>query len=190
MAKSVLYIHGFASCGSGNKVEVLRKHFGEDHLLSPDLPVAPNQAIKLLSDLTERQAVALLVGSSLGGYYAEYLARHYELPCVLINPATRPFDTLKQHIGTNTNWCSGQKFEWHAQYNDELAAMYQQQADNRQRYLVLLQTGDEILDYQLALNRYRQHIVMLEQGGNHRFENLVDYLSVIDDYLDTCKANP
>lgn len=190
MAKLVLYIHGFASCGSGNKVEVLRKHFGEDRLLSPDLPVSPKQAIKLLSDIIDRQPVTLLVGSSLGGYYAEYLSRHSGQPCVLINPATRPFDTLKKHTGSNTNWCSGQKFEWHAEYNDELAAMYQQQADNRQRYLVLLQTGDEILDYQLALNRYQQHKVVLEQGGNHRFENLVDYLSVIDDYLDTRKENP
>lgn len=189
MVETALYIHGFASCGSSNKVELLRTHLGEDHLLSPDLPVPPDLAIALLSDMIERQPVSLLIGSSLGGFYAEYLSRHYALACVLINPATRPFDTLKQHTGTNTNWCSGHKFEWHADYNDQLAAMYQQHADSKQRYLVLLQTDDEILDYRLALNRYQQHEVVVERGGNHRFENLVDYLPVIDDYRRTYQQN-
>ena len=146
VAGAIIYIHGFASCGSGNKVAILRKHFGEDLVLAPDLPVSPNHAINLLTAMIEQQPIALLIGSSLGGFYAEYLSRLHDVPCVLINPATRPFDTLSRCVGINTNWCSGQKFEWKAGYNTELATMYRKQATPDQRYLVLLQTGDEV-DY-------------------------------------------
>jgi predicted esterase YcpF (UPF0227 family) len=189
MAEAIIYIHGFASCGSGNKVAVLRNYFGEDRLLAPDLPLSPNQAVQLLSASIEQQSIALLIGSSLGGFYAEYLGRLHDLPCVLINPATRPFDTLSKCVGINTNWCSGEEFEWRAEYNTELSHMYREQAAPDQRYLVLLQTGDEVLDYRLAVKRYRQHKVITQKGGNHRFENLVEYLSVIDDFLKPKKSS-
>ena len=67
--------------------------------------------------------------------------------------------------------------------------MYREQAALDQRYLVLLQTGDEVLDYQLAAKRYQQHEVITERDGNHRFENLVEYLSVIDDFLMSNKVS-
>lgn len=180
---SVLYIHGFGSCGAGNKVQILQTHFGQAQVISPDLPIDPQQAIDYLQQIVDTKEINLLVGSSLGGYYADYLNAEFHIPSVLINPSTRPFDTLKKYVGTNTNWCSGEAFEWKSEYCDTLQTMYREEALADEDYLVLLQSADEVLDHRLAEERYRQHRVIVEQGGNHRFENLGDYLPAIDDFL-------
>ena len=179
----ILYIHGFASCGAGNKVQVLQAHYGADHVISPDLPVDPQQALDALQQLIDEREINLLVGSSLGGYYSEYLNAKFSIPSVLINPSTRPFDTLKQYVGINTNWCSGEQFEWKLEYCGFLESVYREAPQSNEAYLVLLQSADEVLDYRLADDRYREHRVIVEQGGNHRFENLVDYLPVIDEFI-------
>ena len=179
----ILYIHGFASCGSGNKVELLKHHFGKQQVLAPDLPVAPAAAMQCLQALIETHDVRMLVGSSLGGFYADCLNDRYKIPCVLINPSTRPFETLKAAIGENANWCSGEPFEWRSGYGDTLHAMYRSATTLKESYLVLLQSADEVLDYRLAQSRYRQHQVIVEAGGSHRFENLADYLPQIDAFF-------
>ncbi|MCW8962238.1 MAG: hypothetical protein OQL16_00485 [Gammaproteobacteria bacterium] len=179
----ILYIHGFASCGAGNKVQFLWQHFGEAQVISPDLPVAPVEAISYLEAIINEKPVKLLIGSSLGGYYADYLGSRYGIPAVLINPSTRPFETLRNYIGTNTNWCSGEPFEWKPGYCDALESIYREAPASDENYLVLLQSADEVLDYRLAETRYQHHKVIVEQGGNHRFENLGDYLSVIDEFI-------
>ena len=179
----ILYIHGFASCGAGNKVQLLQQHFGEAQVISPDLPVVPVETINDLKAIISEDPVRLLIGSSLGGYYAEYLCSRYSIPAVLINPSTRPFETLKNYIGSNTNWCSGESFEWEPGYCDALKSIYRETPAADEKYLVLLQSADEVLDYRLAETRYQRHKVIVEQGGNHRFENLGDYLPVIDEFI-------
>ena len=188
MSASLLYIHGFASCGVGNKVETLCKHYGAGHVVSPDLPVAPLKAIELLQQLIEQNHFTLLVGSSLGGYYAEFLNARYGIPAVLINPATQPFKGLAGYVGVNTNWCTNEPFEWRAEYLEQLKSMFRESPTMKAQFLVLLQTGDEVLDYRLAEQRYSQQRVIIEQGGNHRFENLQDYLPEIDRYIEETKA--
>ncbi len=183
MSASILYMHGFASCGAGNKVEVLQQQFGEAEVLSPHLPVEPEQAIALLEALISEHDIRLLVGSSLGGYYAEYLQSRHAIPAVLVNPSTRPFITLEQYIGTNKNWCTDENFEWKAEYIAQLKTIYREHPGNDERYLVLLQTDDEVLDYTLASKRYEAFEVVIEEGGNHRFENLADYTQRMDGFL-------
>jgi len=182
MSATILYIHGFASCGAGNKVETLTRHFGAGQVLSPDLLIDPQVALLQLQALINTHEVALLVGSSLGGFYADRLNADNRIPSVLINPSTRPFDTLGKYVGKNTNWCSGETFEWKAEYSEILRSMYRDVPAPDENYLVLLQSADEVLDYRLAEARYRHHQVTVEQGGNHRFENFADYLPVIEKF--------
>jgi predicted esterase YcpF (UPF0227 family) len=176
----LLYIHGFGSCGNGEKSATLRAHFGDDEVLAPDLPPDPLAAIALLEDLIASQRVDLLVGSSLGGYYADWLNGRHLIPCVLINPATQPCRTLAPFIGPNRDWCRGEIFQWKAEYLDSLRRMYRPAPGEAERYLVLLQTGDEVLDYRLAERRYRNQEVVVEPGGSHRFENLAAHLPAIE----------
>ena len=176
----LLYIHGFGSCGRGNKIDCLRGYFGADEVLAPDLPPDPEAAMALLEGLIAVHPVDLLVGSSLGGYYAEWLNGQHQIPSVLINPSTDPFHTLASLIGPNHDWCSGEIFYWRYEHLQKLQLFRRSQPELDERYLVLLQTGDETLDYRLAAKRYSDFDVVIETGGNHRFENMSEYLSRIE----------
>lgn len=181
---SILYIHGFASCGAGNKVHALQKQFGEANVISPHLSPEPRQAIGQLEEIINSQSIKLLVGSSLGGYYAEYLQGWFKIPAVLINPSTRPFSTLKKYTGMNKNWCTGEEFEWKEEYVAQLLELKRDAPAADEHYLVLLQTEDEVIDYRYAESRYEKFRVILEDGGNHRFENLHEYTQRIADFLE------
>lgn len=180
---SILYIHGFASCGAGNKVHALQKQFGEANVISPHLSPEPRQALAQLEEIISSHQVELLVGSSLGGYYAEYLQGRFKIPAVLVNPSTRPFNTLKKYTGINKNWCTGEEFEWKDEYVDQLLDLKRAAPAREEHYLVLLQTEDEVIDYRYAESRYENFRVIVEDGGNHRFENLHEYTQRIADFL-------
>ena len=178
-AGKILYIHGFASCGDSLKTRLLKAHFGAANVLAPDVPVEPDAAVAFLHGLMETQNVSLLVGSSLGGFYATLLAGRYGTDAVLINPSVHPYTTLAPLVGTNTFWCSGETFEWKSGYLLQLARMAEQMRLPAARLLVLLQSGDEVLDYRVAAETYRDYEVVVETGGKHRFENLETYLGRI-----------
>ena len=175
----ILYIHGFASCGDSSKSRLLKQAFGAHNLLAPDIPVEPDAAMAFLSSLMERGDITLLVGSSLGGFYATALSARYGIGAVLINPSCHPFQTLVPHVGTNTFWCSGESFEWKSGYLLQLARMAETMRLPDSEVLVLLQTGDEVLDWRVAAEVYREYEVVVEEGGNHRFENLGEYVERI-----------
>jgi predicted esterase YcpF (UPF0227 family) len=176
----ILFIHGFASCGLGQKSRLLIEHFGKDQVLTPDLAFAPAAAIAQLEQQLASHPVDLLVGSSLGGYYATWLNRQHNLPTVLINPAVRPWELLAGHLGRHSRWCDGRAFDFTEGHLAQLRALQRDHLRPEERYLVLLQTGDEVLDYRRAADYYRAGELIIETGGNHRFENLADHLPAID----------
>jgi predicted esterase YcpF (UPF0227 family) len=173
----ILYIHGFGSCGEGNKAVSLKRYFGNEQILSPDLPPSPLLAISFLEVLLRENDIDLLVGSSLGGYYATYLAERYRKKAVLLNPSTVPYRTLQPYIGIQKRFCDQKPFLFKARYLDDLYTL--QTRPVREEYLVLLQSEDEVLDYTKAQIFYSKHRVIVEHGGNHRFENIDDYLCMI-----------
>ena len=176
----ILYIHGFGSCGVGNKSTQLRHYFGSESVLSPDLPASPLLAISLLEVLIREHGVDLLVGSSLGGYYATYLAEKYRMRAVLLNPSTVPYRTLQPYVGRQERFCDKKPFLFRQSYLDDLYTLRRRAVEGE--YLVLLQSEDEVLDYTKAQTFYNKHRVIVEYGGNHRFENIGDYLCMIDHF--------
>jgi predicted esterase YcpF (UPF0227 family) len=186
----ILFIHGFASCGLGDKSRVLIDHYGRDQVLTPDLAPDPALAVAQLETLQRRHPVNLLIGSSLGGHYATRLNRRQPVPTVLINPAVQPARLLEPYIGPHRRWCDGARFELTRQHIATLAAQYRPTLGPAERYLVLLQAGDEVLDYRTAAAYYRAHQVVLQPGGNHRFENLADYLDRIDAFRQAAAETP
>jgi len=176
--KKILYIHGFQSCGEGQKSSALKAYFGADYILAPNLPYAPLEAIAFLKRLIEKEKITLLVGSSLGGFYATHLAEYFKMSAVLINPATIPFITLERHLGWKERFCDGDKFEVTAKYLEQLKRLKVEPKVGN--YLVLLQSDDELLNYKDAQELYVNQRIILEYGGNHRFENIEDYFSMIE----------
>lgn len=179
----ILFIHGFGSCGSGNKAQVLKQHFGEQRLITPDLPVSPSQSIQQLQQLIETHQPVATISSSLGSYYATWLNKQHRLPSVLINPVVNAADVLLPHTGTHTHWCTGKKFELTQLHIEELRQLYRRSISHDEKYLVLLQDKDEVLDYRKAVEYYQGQQIIIEAGGNHRFENLNDYLTTIDEFF-------
>jgi len=177
----ILYIHGFASCGDSNKTKFLRENFPK--VLCPDVPVDPDEAIMFLQKLIVANNVSLIIGSSLGGFYAAYLAQKFEIKTVLLNPSTQPFLTLAPYVGTNTFFCSGESFEW---TKDHVAKLWEYAISKnsiKAPVLVLLQKDDEVLDYTKAAEFYEDYDVVIQEGGNHRFENLDEYLDKIRAFI-------
>ena len=180
----ILYLHGFASCGNSTKTALLKTYFGKQEVLAPNLPIDPVEAVRFIKKILIEKEVDLLIGSSLGGFYASYFSELLEMKSVLINPSTQPFITLAPFVGTNNYWCSDEKFEF---TRDHLKALFEfavAKPAKPENYLLLLQKGDELLDYTKAEDKYEGARIIVQEGGNHRFENLSDYLKTIKGFRD------
>lgn len=186
----ILFVHGFASCGLGRKSRALRDRFGRRQVLAPDLPHAPASAMRYLRDMVATRDIDLLVGSSLGGFYATCLNATYSIPAVLVNPAVRPHQLLQPLLGSHRRYCDGHAFELTRTHIGQLAARYRPTLDAaREDYLVLLQTGDEVLDYRDAAAYYAAFDVRLVSGGNHRFEGIERHLDDIAEWRHKVRKN-
>ena len=119
----------------------------------------------------------MLVGSSLGGYYAFYLAEKYGLRAVFLNPAIRPYELLRTYLGNNENSHTHDRYELTRQHLDQLHTMDIAKPAYPENYLLLIQTGDEVLDYQQAVKKFDSSQQVIITGGSHGFagfENVVD----------------
>lgn len=182
----ILFIHGFASCGVGDKSRALIDFFGRDQVLTPDLSFRPAEAISQLESLLASHPVKLMIGSSLGGYYATWLNRPQRgasIPSVLINPAIAPYRLLNDYLGPQQRWCDGQRFELVAEDIAALKAMYRPTLEASESYRVLLQTDDEVLDYREAATYYAQHLCLIDDGGSHRYDHFEHQLPGIAAWL-------
>ena len=139
--------------------------------------------LKALKRYIIEHDVDLLIGSSLGGFYASYFCELLGIKTVLINPSTQPFITLASYVGINQDWCSGDDFEFSREHLKSLFEYAVGQPNNPELYLLLLQKGDELLDYTQAQEKYAGVSIMVKEGGNHRFENLDEYLDAIKKFL-------
>ncbi len=177
----ILYLHGFASCGEGNKSSELKNWFGADNVIAPDLPPSPLDTIQMIEEILSASHFDVLAGSSLGGFYATYLAEKDRMKAILLNPSTQPWETLASQLGWQKRFCDDEVFEFKAIYLEQLRTL--QTVPVKGKYLLLLQSGDEVLDYTKAQSLYHTHKIIVEYGGNHRFENIEEYLSMIEKFI-------
>ena len=179
----ILFIHGFGSCGWGMKSLLLRRHFGLGQVIAPDLPFHPDAAMAHLRGLTERYPVGALVGSSLGGFLSTALNADRPRPTVLVNPVVRPHELLARYLGPQRRWCDDARFDVGNDYLEALMRLQRDRPGDGERYLVLLQRGDETLDYRQAAEYYRDKEVVEIAGGSHRFDQFELQLPRIDSWL-------
>ncbi|MDJ0740407.1 MAG: YqiA/YcfP family alpha/beta fold hydrolase [Gammaproteobacteria bacterium] len=180
----ILFVHGFGSCGWGAKSLLLRRHVGVDAMLAPDLPFTPQRALAHLRGLLARYPVRALVGSSLGGFYATCLnTGNRPLPTILINPVVAPHRLLAAHRGPQRRWCDDAPFSVDDAYVTALQQLYRPRLRDIEPYLVLLQQGDEVLDYRDAADYYRAKDLVVLPHGSHRFDGLEHQLARIDAWL-------
>ena len=179
----ILYLHGFRSSPQSFKARVVGRKMAElgraNELFCPQLPASPSEAMALALTLVGRcpPAQLAIIGSSLGGYYATWLAEKLGCRAVLLNPAIVPLKDLDQHVGVSTAYHSDQPFEFKREYIEQLRALKVDRITRPERYFLIAATGDEVLDYRDMLAHYagaRQHVI---DGSDHaipEFEQYVD----------------
>lgn len=183
----IIYIHGFGSSGQGGKASQLRdycKDIGQP-FIAPSFSYIPELAMSTLEELVESYDEVTLIGSSLGGYYSIYLAEKYGLKAVLINPAVASFKTLKRAIdltGYAMNHYDGSQFTWQERYIDMLKN-YEVAEIEAGDYLLLLQTGDDVLNYRDTIEKLPHAQMVIEKGGTHPFEGIERHFELIRDFL-------
>jgi predicted esterase YcpF (UPF0227 family) len=181
----ILYIHGFNSSSLSFKARLLRDRLAAmgraDAYRCPDLPHRPAQAMAQLEALlmSGDPARTTLVGSSLGGYYATWLAERYGCRAVLVNPAVRAPEGLQKYLGPQKNIYTGEPYEFTEAHLAELRAL-EVGSITPQRYFLIVGTKDEVLDYRVALDRYKGCRQIVVPGGDH---GLSDFGGRVDDVL-------
>ena len=178
----IIYIHGFGSHGYGSKAKVFRKYFNsiEEDFIAPSLSYVPKLAIQTLEELIKSyQGNICLIGSSLGGFYATYLSQLPEVKnVVLINPATKPMETLKQALGNALNFYDGSSYSWKPEHL-KMLEQYITDSLEFKKFFVLLQKGDDVLDYRDAVKKYGTAKLVVEEGGSHSFDGIERHLEDI-----------
>jgi predicted esterase YcpF (UPF0227 family) len=176
----IVYLHGFNSSPQSHKAQVMQRWMAERGLAHeyacPALPPLAGDALKAVAPLLARRPC--LVGSSLGGFYATYLAEKHDLKAVLINPAIDPHVGLRAYLGPQQNLHTGQPYELTEAHLREWEALYVPRIAPR-RYLLLVETGDEVLDYRKAVERYAGAEQVVIPGGDHSLQSFPQHLARI-----------
>jgi len=181
---NVIYLHGFASSGNSSKSDWLHDQFtdSEFEFVSPDLPNNPAQAITFLDDCLGRFAdhKVCLIGTSLGGFYAAFYGAKHGWPAVLINPLADVHDLINSAMGENVNFATGESFVMHRADADALIGLSEAMRKPEAATLLLLDKGDELLDYSKAIARFgNESRTHLFDGGSHRFDHLPEAMPEI-----------
>ena len=190
MQKNILYIHGFNSSPLSVKAEQTRlylfNNFPQVNFYCPQLVSNPKGAINQLEQIilsSPTNSSWFLIGSSLGGYFASYLSEKYNVPCVLVNPAIKPFELLEDYLGEQVNPYTEEVYQVTREHMLELKAIEPKRPSfniaQKNNYLVMVQTDDEVLNYQQAVEKYEHCRLVVEQGGDHSFIDFEHHLPTI-----------
>ena len=176
----LVYLHGFNSSPQSHKAQVMARYMAErglaGHYACPALPTRADEAIVLVEALMQSgRGPFCFVGSSLGGFYATYLAEKHRAKAVLINPAIDPHVGLRAYLGRQQNLHTGEPYELTEAHLGAWAKLAVPRI-SPQRYLLLVETGDEVLDYRKALERYAGAQQVVEQGGDHSLQSFPRHL--------------
>ncbi len=181
--KKIIYLHGFASSSLSEKARLTTAYFQQHYpavaFTALDLPYEPVSALALIRQQINAADDVALIGSSLGGFLATCIAEELACRACLINPAVAPHKVLHQHLGRYYHPVLQQHFDVRAGQMLSLQQLMPGRIQQPENYLLLLQSGDEVLDYRLALDYYRGANIKLREGGNHSYVGYAEELHTI-----------
>ena len=185
MGGLILYLHGFCSSPASWKSQLLAEEMARRGMAAqfvcPQLSWVPDEAADSVSRLIEQAGRPVtLIGSSLGGHYANHLAEKYGLNAVLINPAAVDRLDLTKFVGDHANFHSGERFTFTEAHAAQLKAQVRQPTS--ERYWLLTETDDEVLDYRQAVDFYAGCRQSILAGGDHSFTRFPEFIPQILEY--------
>ena len=186
----LLYLHGFRSSPQSTKARLMAARVARDHASvtwwCPQLPPSPHEAADLIEHGTAawpRESMAV-IGSSLGGFYATWLAETRNCKAVMLNPAVHAARDLARYVGEHTSWHNpAEKFVFKAAYVDELHALERQRLARPENYLAIIAKGDEVLSWREMTAQYSGAAIHLLEGSDHAISEFEDYLPEVLAFL-------
>ncbi len=158
--------------------QYLSQHMPQVRYVRPRLADEPDAAIRQLNSQVEQALVdsqVALIGSSLGGFYAHYLAEQFDVPAVLINPAVAPYELLQNYLGPQTNPYTGNTIDLGQRHMAQLKAI-ERDVKSDQLLQLWLETGDEVLDYRQAEQYFQRCDCRIRSGGDHSYQHFAEDL--------------
>jgi hypothetical protein len=172
----IIYLHSFGSSGNSSKVDALCEKFGAENVFAPDLPFDPEEVddvvYKLIHENYSGFKKLVFVGTSLGGFYANYYAMIHDTPAILVNPSCKPSETLRSKLGMNKNYATNEEFMVELAHLDSMKSMreHAEREYNGNLINLFVAKDDEVIPYEIPLE-YFKHTAMTSvvETGGHRF---------------------
>ena len=185
---NIIYLHGFQSSTLSIKGQFIQAFCqNQHHVHLPDLNMPPEQVLAHVSEMIECLDQVVLIGSSLGGFYATQLVAKHAVPAVLINPAMRPWQLFHDLFGAELPYVVNAQWTLDQTQLDQLEQMAVPFVQDADKILVLLQQDDEVLDYREAQRYYNgAALVISETQGNHAMEDFADKIPMALQFLSDC----
>lgn len=192
----IVYLHGFKSSPNSHKarlthqaVQALQEAGKESanqagkeiKWYCPQLPPSPCEAMQMVREYIDQQRFdqVSFIGSSLGGYYATYLAERYPSRVTLLNPAIFPARDLEKYIGEQKSWHNEDTFYFKPEYIQELQELFVPSLTHPERYFLIAAKGDEVLDWQEMCQKYPGAQQLILEGSDHAISEYAHYIEQI-----------
>ena len=188
MNNTILYFHGFKSSSDSTKAKDLHKFISRRTrntiLITPNIHDNFHDAHDQIINLIEsNQPNIFFMGSSLGGYYASFFSQKYNKKAVLINPAIPPLKDFEMHLGKNKNYSNGNKFIITKNDIDYIRSLSYKKILKPKNLMILLESGDEILNYSDASSYFSGSHIDILYGGDHSYSSFKEKFNKIQDFL-------
>ena len=188
MNNTILYFHGFKSSSDSTKAKDLHKFISRRTrntiLITPNIHDNFHDAHDQIINLIEsNQPNIFFMGSSLGGYYASFFSQKFNKKAVLINPAIPPLKDFEMHLGKNKNYSNGNKFIITKNDIDYIRSLSYKKILKPKNLMILLESGDEILNYNDASSYFSGSHIDILYGGDHSYSSFKEKFNKIQDFL-------
>jgi len=195
MSKTLLvYLHGFRSSPrsskavmTGEAIKLLSTPENPIEWFCPQLLASPKESMDMVTAHIDRSKAdrMIVIGSSLGGFYTNYLVEKYGCKGVVLNPAVRAARELAPHVGMMTSYDSDEPFDFKPEYIDELKELQIEKISQPNRYFLIAAKGDELLDWREMVEFYAGGAQLVLEGSDHGIADYADYLPKVIEFIST-----
>ena len=184
----IIYLHGFNSSAESKKSKILNSYLEKEKLInleSPNLNNSPKKAIfQIEKIIRESSSRVCLVGSSLGGLYATFVADKYNLKSVTINPVvTNHISGMRDLVGSHKNFHSEEEYEFTLKEYFDLQKLGLEKLKKPLNHFCLIKMSDEVLDHNVTFAFFSKSYVLSEKGGNHSYDDFFEKIPLILDHM-------
>ncbi|QWE25836.1 YqiA/YcfP family alpha/beta fold hydrolase [Polynucleobacter sp. AP-Ainpum-60-G11] len=189
----LVYLHGFRSSPNSTKAvmtgEAVKALSTSEHSYEwycPQLLASPGQSVDMVVQHIDQSKAdrIVIIGSSLGGFYTNYLAEKYQCKGIVLNPAVYAARELEPHVGMMTAYDSEEPFDFKAEYIDELRALQVERITDPKRYFLIAAKGDELLDWKEMVAFYPGSKQLILEGSDHGIADYATHLPAVIEFIE------